>query len=142
MQRKLTATLVAKLTVPDGKKSIKIFDTEVVGLGVRKMATGIASFIFEKRPKGAVAAKQITLGRCGDWTVDQARAKAKQLAIDFNSHNYLSSEVIKGATPAFYDAVKLYDALILSRKSKNYRDKTLGTLKRCQTGVGARLSWV
>ena len=62
MRRKLTATLVAKLTVADGKKSIKIFDTEVVGLGVRKMATGIASFIFEKRPKGAVAAKQITLG--------------------------------------------------------------------------------
>ena len=51
MRRKLTATLVAKLTVPDGKKSIKIFDTEVAGLGVRKMATGIASFIFEKRPK-------------------------------------------------------------------------------------------
>ena len=53
MRRKLTATLVAKLTVPDGKKSIKIFDTEVAGLGVRKMATGIASFIFEKRPKAA-----------------------------------------------------------------------------------------
>jgi hypothetical protein len=35
----LTATLVAKLTVPDGKKSIKIFDTEVAGLGVRKMAS-------------------------------------------------------------------------------------------------------
>ena len=57
MRRKLTATLVAKLTVPDGKKSIKLFDTEVAGLGVRKMATGIASFIFEKRPKGAAAAK-------------------------------------------------------------------------------------
>ena len=82
MRRKLTATLVAKLTVPDGKKSIKVFDTEVAGLGVRKMATGIASFIFEKRPKGAAAAKQITLGRCGDWTVDQARAKARQLAVD------------------------------------------------------------
>ena len=49
MRRKLTATLISKLTVPDGKKSIKIFDTEVAGLGVRKMATGIASFIFEKR---------------------------------------------------------------------------------------------
>jgi hypothetical protein len=41
MRRKLTATLVAKLTVPDGKKSIKVFDTEVAGLGVRKMATRI-----------------------------------------------------------------------------------------------------
>jgi hypothetical protein len=68
MQKKLTATLVAKLTVPDGKKASKIFDTEGAAIGVRKMATGIASFIFEKRPKGAVAAEQITLGRCGDWT--------------------------------------------------------------------------
>ena len=57
MRRKLTATLVAKLTVPDGKKSIKLFDTEVAGLGVRKMATGIASFILENRQKGAAAAK-------------------------------------------------------------------------------------
>ena len=91
MRRKLTATLVAKLTVPDGKKSIKIFDTEVVGLGVRKMATGIASFIFEKRPKGAVAAKQITLGRCGDWTVDQARAPH---VLNFNLEVYWVSEAI------------------------------------------------
>ena len=51
MRRKLTASLVAKLTVPDGKISIKVFDTEVAGFGVRKMATGIASFTFEKRPK-------------------------------------------------------------------------------------------
>ena len=58
MRRKLTATLVAKLTVPDGKKSIKVFDTEVAGLGVRKMATGIASFIFEKRPKGFVQQRE------------------------------------------------------------------------------------
>ena len=130
MRRKLTATLISKLTVPDGKKSIKIFDTEVAGLGVRKMATGIASFIFEKRPKGAAAAKQITLGRCGDWTVDQARAKARQLAVDFSSPDYLASEVIKGATPTFSDAVKLYDELVLSQKSRTYRDKTLGTLKR------------
>ena len=84
MRRKLTATIVAKLTVPDGKKSIKIFDSEVVGLGVRKMATGIASFIFEKRPKGAVAAKQITLGRCGDWTVDQAPAFHFHSALSFH----------------------------------------------------------
>ena len=130
MRRKLTATLISKLTVPDGKKSIKIFDTEVAGLGVRKMATGIASFIFEKRPKGAAAAKQITLGRCGDWTVDQARAKARQLAVDFSSPDYLSSEAIKGTTPTFAEAAALYDEMTLRQKSSNYRNKTLGTLKR------------
>ncbi|MDA9022973.1 site-specific integrase [Alphaproteobacteria bacterium] len=126
----MTATLVANLAVPDGKKSIKIFDTEVAGLGVRKMATGIASFIFEKRPKGAAAAKQITLGRCGDWTVDQARAKARQLAVDFSLPDYLSSEAIKGATPTFAEAVNLYDEMTLRQKSVNYRDKTMGTLNR------------
>ena len=65
---------------------------------MRKMATGIASFIFEKWPKGATAAKQITLGRCGDWTVDQARAKARQLAVDFSSPDYFASKVIKVTT--------------------------------------------
>jgi 5-hydroxyisourate hydrolase-like protein (transthyretin family) len=68
---------------------------------------------------------KFVLGRCGDWTVDQARAKARQLAIDFSSPDYLSSEVIKGVTPTFYEAVKLHDELILSQKSKNYRDKNL-----------------
>jgi integrase len=130
MRKKLTATLIAKLVVPNGKKSIKIFDTEVAGLGVRKMATGISSFIFEKRPKGAVAAKQITLGRCGDWTVDQARAKARQLAVDFSSPDYLTSEVIKGAIPTFAEATRLYDEMTLRQKSVNYRDKTMGTLNR------------
>ena len=110
----MTTTLVAKLSVPDGKKSTKIFDTEAAGLGVRKMVTGIASFIFEKRPKGAAAAKQITLGQCSGWTVNQARAKARKLAIDFSSPDYLSSEVIRGVIPTFYDAVKIYDELILS----------------------------
>ena len=42
--------------------SSKIFDAEVAGLGLRKIVTRIVSFIFEKRPKGAAAAKQITLG--------------------------------------------------------------------------------
>ena len=94
------------------------------------MATGIASFIFEKRPKGAVAAKQITLGRCGDWTVDQARAKARQLAVDFSSPDYRSSEAIKGTTPTFAEAANLYDEMTLRQKSVNYRAKTLGTLRR------------
>ena len=57
MRRTMTASLVAKLTVPSGKKSIKIFETEVAGLRVCKMATGIASFIFEKRPKEAAVDK-------------------------------------------------------------------------------------
>jgi len=44
MRKKLTNTVIAKL-----------FDTDVGGLGVRKMASGVATFIFEMRPKGAAA---------------------------------------------------------------------------------------
>ena len=130
MREKLTSSAIAKLMVPEGKRQIKIFDSEVSGLAVRKMASGITSFIFEKRPKGAVAAKQVTIGRCGDWSIEQARVKARQLAVDFSSPDYLSSEAIKGIAPTFAEVVGLYDEMTLRQKSVNYRDKTLGTLKR------------
>jgi len=130
MRRKLTAKSIATLDVPDGKRQVKVFDTEVAGLAVRKMASGIATFIFEKRPKGASAAKQITIGRCGDWSVDQARAKAREIAVEFASPNYLVGEAIRGKTPSFAEAVRLYDQLALSNKSLTYREKTMGTLRR------------
>ena len=130
MREKLTSSAIAKLMVPEGKKLVKLFDSEVRGFAVRKMATGVTSFIFEKRPKGAVAAKQVTIGRCGDWSIEQARAKARQLAVDFSSPDYLSSEAIKGVTPTFAEAAKLYDEMTLRQKSLNYQDKTLGTLRR------------
>ena len=46
MRKKLTASVIAKLSVPEGKSYIKLFDTEVTGLGVRITASGVASFIF------------------------------------------------------------------------------------------------
>ena len=52
MRTKLTNTVIAKLAVPEGKQSVKLFDTDVGGLGVRKMASGVSTFIFEMRPQG------------------------------------------------------------------------------------------
>ena len=40
MRTKLTNTVIAKLAVPEGKQSVKLFDTDVGGLGIRKMASG------------------------------------------------------------------------------------------------------
>ena len=37
MRTKLTNTVIAKLAVPEGKQSVKLFDTDVGGLGVRKV---------------------------------------------------------------------------------------------------------
>ena len=92
MRKKLTNTAIAKLAVPEGKQSVKLFDTNVGGLGVRKMASGVATFIFEMRPKGAGAMKQVKIGRCGDMSVDQARARARELALDYTSPDFLQTE--------------------------------------------------
>ena len=90
--KKLTNTVIAKLAVPAGKASVKLFDTDVGGLGVLKMASGVATFIFEMRPKGAIAMKQVKIGRCGDMSVDQARARARELALDYTSPDFLQTE--------------------------------------------------
>ena len=37
MRKKLTNIVIAKLEVPAGKQSVKLFDPNVGGLGVRKM---------------------------------------------------------------------------------------------------------
>ena len=39
-RKKLTNTAIAKLAVPEGKQSVKLFDTDVGGFGVRKMTSG------------------------------------------------------------------------------------------------------
>ena len=130
MRKKLTNTVIAKLAVPEGKQSVKLFDTDVGGLGVRKMASGVATFIFEMRPQGAGSMKQVKIGRCGDMSVDRARARARELALDFTSPDFLQTEAARGQTPTFCEAARLYDQLALSKKSATYREKTIGTLRR------------
>jgi integrase len=138
MRKKLTNTVIAKLAVPDGKQSVKLFDTDVGGLGVRKMASGVATFIFEMRPKGAGVMKQVKIGRCSDMSVDQARARARELALDYTSPDFLQTEAARGQTPNFSEAVRLYDQLSLSNKSATYREKTMGTLRRyAERSLGA-----
>ena len=97
---------------------------------MRKTAKGVASFIFEKRPAGSGIAKQVTIGRCNDWSIEKARARARQLVVDYSSPDYLSSRVLKAANPSFEQAVELYDELVLSQRAASYRYKTLGTLRR------------
>ena len=130
MREKLNASLIGKLQVPKGKKLIKIHDTEVRGLCVRLMASGLVSFVFIRRPKGSNTPKEITIGRCGEMSVDQARHHARHLAVEFSAPDYLLSKASRDAVPSFLDAVYQYDELALSKRSAAYRQKTLGTLRR------------
>ena len=130
MRKKLTASVLAKLRVPEGKASIKLFDTEVSGFGVRLMSSGVSSFIFEKRPKGSARPKQITIGRCTDMSVDQARHRAREHAFAFSSGDYLTNTANLSALPLFEDLIKQFDDIHLKDKSARYRSETLGYLRR------------
>ena len=71
MRQKLTASVIAKLQVPEGQKLMRTYDTEVGGLCVRVMASGLASFVFIRRPKGSNKPREVTIGRCGEMSVEK-----------------------------------------------------------------------
>lgn len=130
MRQKLTASVIAKLQVPEGQKLMRTYDTEVGGLCVRVMASGLASFVFIRRPKGSNKPREVTIGRCGEMSVEKARQIARNLSTEFAAPDYLSSKAKIDSIPSFSDAVSQYDELSLSKKSSGYREKTLGTLRR------------
>jgi integrase len=76
---KLSKRSVDALT--PAERTFIAFDSELHGFGVRVMASGVKTFIFEYRPSGggrAVAKRRLKLGRFGSLTVDEAREKAKR----------------------------------------------------------------
>ena len=73
---KLTKTVVDRLTAPATGQAF-YRDAELKGFAVRVTASGVTSFIVEKRIDGKV--RRITLGRYGELTVEQARKEAHKL---------------------------------------------------------------
>lgn len=73
---KLTKRVVDRLTAPATGQAF-YRDAELKGFAVRLTASGVTSFIVEKRIDGKV--RRITLGRYGELTVEQARKEAQKL---------------------------------------------------------------
>jgi integrase len=71
---KITKTVVDKLTPPASGQAF-VRDLELKGFGARITASGVLSFIVEKRVNGRV--RRMTLGRYGELTVEQARKRAQ-----------------------------------------------------------------
>jgi len=130
MKKKITATAINSLRVPDGKRYVMLRDQEVSGFAVRKMASGVATFIFERRPKGTGRLKQETIGRCDHLSVDQARSQARRIASEFSSPDYLSNQQIRESMPTFGEAADQYIVLELSNNKPSYQKRTIGTLTR------------
>ena len=116
MRKKLTASIINKLQVPEGQRYVKVFDSEVPGLAVRKMASGVTTFIVERRPRGSSVAKQITIGRAAHFTLEQARTEGRKLLAELSSNDYLAIASLKSSIPTFANAVGSYSKLELSGK--------------------------
>lgn len=77
MARKLTKRLVNSLR-PNPDRATVTWDTEVKGFGIAVSRGGAKSFVLNYRGAGGKECRY-TIGRFGEWTVDNARNEAKQL---------------------------------------------------------------
>lgn len=73
---RLTKTVMNKITQPASGQAF-YRDDQLKGFALRITASGVRSFIVEKRVDGKV--KRMTLGRYPDLTVEQARREAQKL---------------------------------------------------------------
>jgi len=77
VQNKIKLTKIVLGGLQARENDFVVWDTEITGFGVRVMPTGRCSFILKYRNKRG-RSKQLSLGRYGTITVDQARTLAKQ----------------------------------------------------------------
>jgi integrase len=75
MARKLTKRLVDSLQ-PDPDRATVVWDTEVRGFGISISRGGVKSFVLNYRAAGQE--RRYTIGRFGEWTVENAREEARQ----------------------------------------------------------------
>lgn len=83
MKVNLTAGTIARLTCPPGTQQAFLSDATVPGLKVRVTAGGAKSFVFERKAGGKTT--RLTIGSVDTWQIDQARNKARQLAVAMDS---------------------------------------------------------
>ncbi|MDA0960247.1 MAG: integrase arm-type DNA-binding domain-containing protein [Proteobacteria bacterium] len=130
MRQKITASLVAKLNCPSEKAQAWVRDSEVSGFAVRITNKGVKSFVFERRPKGVAKVKQITIGRCGEWSVEQARDTARKLAVEFADPDYLQKRSEAKARKSFSDVFSQYAETKLLTLAETTRNKHRGFFDR------------
>jgi integrase len=75
----LTAGSINRLSCPPGVQQALLSDATVPGLKVRVTASGSKAFVFERKSAGR--STRMTIGSVDTWTIEQARNKARQLAV-------------------------------------------------------------
>jgi hypothetical protein len=80
----LSDDAIKTLPTPERLKSRIIFDTETKGFGIRIIANGTLSFVFDYRRQRDSKQRRCTIGSFGVWTTAQARREAKRLKREVN----------------------------------------------------------
>lgn len=76
IRKKLTKSVLTGLEAKE--KEYVVWDTELTGLGARIAPTGRKTFILKYRNKITGKSRQLTIGKFGPLTVEEARNNAKQ----------------------------------------------------------------
>ena len=104
MAEKLTRTIIEDAIargLPTGKAQTVLWDARCVGLGLKIRASGVHSWVYVYRPRGAgrsEPSKTITIGGWPVVTLDIARAKATALAGQTAEGKDPSAELRKART--------------------------------------------
>lgn len=78
MQREnLTIERIKRFSCPVGKSQAFMWDKDVQRLAVRITASGVKAFIFEGKLDRSTI--RWTIGKTGDWTIEDARIEARRL---------------------------------------------------------------
>lgn len=74
---RLTNDRIRRLECSEGKGQSFTWDAEVQRLAVRVTAAGVKSYVFEGKLDRTTI--RMTLGKCSDWTIEDARKEARRL---------------------------------------------------------------
>lgn len=77
-----TTGRLTAFTCPLDKSQAFIWDTGVIGLGVRATPRGAQSYIFQREFQGK--SPRITIGAVADWTISEAREHARGMQRDID----------------------------------------------------------
>lgn len=80
----LTAGLIERAACPADKDKVFLRDSEAPGLCVRVTAKGAKSFVFQTKTKERAFFSR-TIGDVKLWTIEQARAESRRLAVALDS---------------------------------------------------------
>ena len=82
-----TKAALSKIKCPKGKNSIYVYDTQVRGLCLRIMSSGVKTYVYYKKIAGKP--ERVNIGRYEDISVQEVRGICSQY----------NSSIVKGKNP-------------------------------------------